>query len=142
MASCAHNNPLNSKCYISSRPCCSTARLSYPTGSGDQISCHLRLKMSALLQRGDYGRFLPNSGTSKCQRDSLVLFMFATKMATESAVAEILWLTSAVCAVCAVNAVRSSTATPAGDGPALHARCISSHTVINPCGHKVSLLHW
>lgn len=44
-----------------------------------------------------------NSGTPERWPDSVVLFMFGSKMATESAVEEILWLTSAVCAVSAVQ---------------------------------------
>lgn len=62
-----------------------TLRRSYPAdtvASGDQINRHLRLKRSA-LRRKNCGRFLPgDSGTLKCQRDLLVLFMFAAKMAT------------------------------------------------------------
>lgn len=86
----AHISPFISSCNISWRHCNSTDTEAllpdWHGGSGDQINCHLRLKRSA-LQRGDCGRFLPNdSGTPKCQRDSMVLFMFATKMATESAV--------------------------------------------------------
>lgn len=71
--------------------------------------------------------------TLRCQPRLLVLFIFTTKMATESAVAEILWLASAVSAV---RAERRPTAPPAGDTRSLHVTAGGS-----PRGRWAALLH-
>lgn len=102
-------------------------------GSGEQVDRHRRRGGGHTSAAADT---LGASGAPECQRDSLMLFMFATKMATESAVAEILWLTSGACASQARCAARQRRPL------AMRAYCRQRRTAaVSPCGRGVSLLH-
>lgn len=92
------------------------AMLSYRTDTAAQVTKLVvitRLKLAGSGPRWPFFFLQTKAAQPKCQRVSLALFIFATKMATESVVGrEFLWLTSAACAVTAVCGVK---ATPNGD---------------------------
>ena len=136
MASCSHTTTRpRGSVNISWRRCRSSEALSYrPTrrlrGAGRPSSSSGGGDTSAAADT------LGASGAPECQRDSLMLFMFATKMATESAVAEIIWLTSGACASKARWAARQRRPL------AMRAYCRQRRTAaVSPCGRGVSLLH-
>lgn len=115
------------------------AMLSYRTDAAAQVTklaVITRSKRSASPPKWPLEIFLQTKAVQpKCQRVSLVLFIFATKMATESAVGrEILWLTSAAGAV---NAVCGETATPTGDIWLLRPQLIRRNAPMRPPGVTV-----